>query len=178
MLKNLYLICGKSGSGKTYVVDKLHDEYGYNILKSYTTRPKRHQNDEDHIYVKISDYYSDKVDELIAVDTCFNNNLYWSRKQQLITSDLYVIDKTGIERIKSLSFGRKFVVIYIDCSENKRIEHMRMRGDTKKNIYERLSNDEKEFKGIEKYADFIVNGNYNEKWQTIKNIIDKCEKVS
>ena len=55
---------------------------------------------------------------------------------------------------------------------------MRMRGDTKKNIYERLSNDEKEFKGIEKYADFIVNGNYNEKWQTIKNIIDKCEKVS
>ncbi len=31
MLKNLYLICGKSGSGKTYVVDKLHDEYGYEI---------------------------------------------------------------------------------------------------------------------------------------------------
>ncbi len=82
--------------------------------------------------MKTSDYYNDKVDELIAADTCFNNNLYWSRKQQLITSDLYVIDKTGIERIKSLSFGRKFVVIYIDCSENKRIEHMRMRGDTKK----------------------------------------------
>ena len=50
MLKNLYLICGKSGSGKTWIVDKLHNEYNYKVLKSYTTRPKRHPSDNDHIY--------------------------------------------------------------------------------------------------------------------------------
>ena len=32
MLKNLYLICGKSGSGKTYVTEKLHNEYVYEFL--------------------------------------------------------------------------------------------------------------------------------------------------
>lgn len=55
---------------------------------------------------------------------------------------------------------------------------MRMRGDKQKDIYERLSNDEKEFVGIEHFADFIVNGDNDSKWITVKNIIDKCEKVS
>ena len=179
MLKNLYLICGKSGSGKTWIVDKLHNEYNYKVLKSYTTRPKRHPSDNDHIYVSLSNYYIDKANDVIAADTYFNKNFYWSRHTQLLESELYVIDKKGIETlVSSENIDRKFVVIYIKCSEEKRIEHMRMRGDKQKDIYERLSNDEKEFVGIEHFADFIVNGDNDSKWITVKNIIDKCEKVS
>ena len=55
---------------------------------------------------------------------------------------------------------------------------MRMRGDNNFNIYSRLRNDEKEFKSIKSYADFIIDGDSEDKWITIKNIIDKCEEVS
>lgn len=179
MLKNLYLICGKSGSGKTWVVDKLHDAYGYKVLRSYTTRPKRHPSDSDHIYVSISDYYDDKQKKIIAADTYFDKNFYWSKLSQLLESELYVIDKKGVETlVSSENIERNFVIIYIDCSEEKRIEHMRMRGDKQKDIYKRLSNDEKEFVGIEHYADFIIDGDDDSKWMIVKNIIDKCEEVS
>lgn len=179
MLKNLYLICGKSGSGKTYIVDKLNEKYGYVALQSYTTRLKRCEYDTDHIYVNISDYYNDKENNMIAVDTCFDNNLYWARKEQLPVSDLYVIDKKGIETLKQATYiNRPLVVIYLDVSNKRRIYNMRLRGDNKLKINKRLINDEKMFKGIETLADFIINTDEDNKWVTVKNIIDKCEEIT
>ena len=178
MLKNLYLICGKSGSGKTYVTEKLHNEYGYEILKSYTTRKPRHQSDDDHTYVTLSDYYDAKSDGVIAADTCFDHNFYWSTIEQLNASDLYVIDKAGIESLKKLSNVNKNVVtIYVDTSEDVRIENMKLRGDTSNKIYERLKHDEAAFDGIEHLADFIIDGDNMNKWVIVKDIIDKCEAL-
>lgn len=178
MLKNLYLICGMSGSGKSWTVEKLHKEYGYEILKSYTTRNPRNKNDEDHYYVSLSDYYTDKDNNVIAADSCFHHNFYWSRKEQITSSDLYIIDKNGIIKLQELDVKRNFIIIYIDASEKQRIINMKMRGDNNLNIYSRLRNDEKMFENIKSYADFIVDGDSDDKWITIKNIIDKCEEVS
>lgn len=179
MLKNLYLICGKSGSGKTWTVEKLHKEYGYEVLRSYTTRKPRNKNDKDHYYVMVSDYYADKENGVMATDTCYRHNLYWSRIEQMKTSDLYVIDRKGIQTLlDNKSKYRPFVVIYIDASENIRKKRMRLRGDTNYALNDRLDNDEEEFKNIKSYADFIVDGDSDDKWITIKNIIDKCEEVS
>ena len=178
MLKNLYLICGKSGSGKTYVTEKLHDEYGYAILKSYTTRRRRHPSDDDHTYVTLSDYYDAKSDGIIAASTCFDHNFYWSTIEQLNTSDLYVIDKAGIDSLKKLSNVKKnVVVIYVNTSEDIRIENMKLRGDTSNKIYERLKHDEAAFNGIEHLADFIIDGDNMNKWVIVKDIIDKCETL-
>ena len=177
MLKNLYLICGKSGSGKNYVVEKLHEMYGYKVLCSYTTREPRYESDNEHIYKKFFNYLHDKQDDLIATDTYFDGNFYWARKEQLNTSDLYIIDKKGIEKLKELKYIRPFIVIYIDLDEDKRIENMKKRGDDNMAIYKRLTNDKDMFNGIEQLADFIVNGDNDNKWRTIKNIIDKCEKI-
>lgn len=178
MLKNLYLICGKSGSGKTYVTEKLHDEYGYVILKSYTTRRRRHPSDDDHTYVTLSDYYDAKSDGIIAASTCFDYNFYWSTIEQLNASDLYVIDKTGIDSLKKLSNVEKnVVVIYVDTSEDIRLENMKLRGDTSNKIYERLKHDEVAFDGIEHLADFIIDGDNMNKWVIVKDIIDRCEAL-
>ena len=95
------------------------------------------------------------------------------------TSDLYVIDRKGIQTLlDNKSKYRPFVVIYIDASENIRKKRMRLRGDTNYALNDRLDNDEEEFKNIKSYADFIVDGDSDDKWITIKNIIDKCEEVS
>ena len=37
----LFCLVGASGSGKTSVAYALQEKYGYNVIESYTTRPKR-----------------------------------------------------------------------------------------------------------------------------------------
>lgn len=51
-MHNIYLIVGRSGSGKDTVVDYLCKHYGYKRIVSYTTRPPRNAQDK-HIFVTI-----------------------------------------------------------------------------------------------------------------------------
>jgi guanylate kinase len=51
-MQNIYLIVGRSGFGKDTVVDCLCERYGYKRIISYTTRPRRNEQDK-HIFVTI-----------------------------------------------------------------------------------------------------------------------------
>lgn len=177
-MNNLYLICGKSGSGKTYSVEKLYDECGYDVLCSYTTRPKRHKNDTDHIYVDTSMYYKMKEDNNIAAETLYDHHLYWATVDQVNQSDLYVIDVAGIKSLKKLEFDKPIVVVYLDCSEETRMKRMRMRGDTTKNIEKRINEDRVSFNEVEDLADFIIDVENNDTVEVLKEIINKCEEVT
>ena len=178
MLKNIYLICGKSGSGKTTVVEKLEQNYGYAVLKSYTTRKQRHPNDTDHIYSDISDYMAAKEENNIIASTVFDHNYYWATTEQLNNSDLYVIDKYGIESLYEKYHGsRHLVVIYIDVDNDECITRMKKRGDKDSVIWERVKHDASAFIGIDKLSDFIIDGGKEDVWKTVADIIEKCEKV-
>lgn len=181
MLNNIYLICGKSGSGKTTIVDTLSEKLGYQALQSYTTRKPRHPNDTDHIYSNISGYMNAKEANQIIAQTVFDYHYYWATVEQLEKSDLYIIDKAGITSLKNNYHGnRKLIVIYIDVDTEICVQRMKLRGDSSNKIWERLKNDEKAFVDIEKMSDFIVDGHgkSNETWQSVANIILDCEKLS
>ncbi len=177
-MNNLYLICGKSGSGKTYAVEKLYDECGYDILCSYTTRNKRHKNDTDHIYADVSMYYHMKAENQIAAETLYDHHLYWATIDQVNQSDLYVIDVAGIKSLQQLQLDRPLVVIYLDCPEELRMKRMRLRGDTTKDINKRIEEDATAFDGVEDLADFIIDVENNDTVEVLKEIINKCEEVS
>ncbi len=178
MLKNIYLICGKSGGGKTTVVEKLEQDYGYHVLKSHTTRKPRHPNDTDHIYSTISDYMIAKENNTIVASTVFDHNYYWATREQLEHCDLYIIDKDGIESLqKKYDGSRQCVVIYIDVDPEECINRMKKRGDKDADIWERLKHDTDVFIGIEELSDFIVDGNKKDTWKIIADIIAKCEEV-
>lgn len=177
MLKNLYLICGKSGSGKTTISDKLSDVYGYKVLQSYTTRKPRHIKDTDHIYTNMAIYYKHKKNNSIATYTCFDGYYYWSTLEQIANADLYVVDKEGIIRLQASEL-RPMVVLYIETSLDIRLKRMKLRGDSQGKIWERIKHDEKAFIEIENLADFIINGENPDVWETIVNIIEKCERAA
>ena len=50
-MNGIILLAGKSGSGKSSVVEYLYKKYGLREVLSYTTRPKRSKNDNTHIFV-------------------------------------------------------------------------------------------------------------------------------
>lgn len=170
----LIVISGKSGSGKTTIANKLHDIYGYLLLKSYTTRLPRYPEDKDHIY--ISDAEFNKLTDIVAF-TEFNGHRYCATKQQVDEADIYIIDPYGLEQLKTLYHGEKRIIsIYIDVPMEICLERMRNRGDTEEQCWSRLKHDDSVFHGIKGEVDYVFNGIPNSVWIDIAHLIDNLIK--
>lgn len=169
-LKNLYCIVGESGSGKTTIVDKLAEQYGYKVLKSYTTRKPRNEGDTDHTFISLQEY----GDLQNKVATCeFNGNFYAATAEQVEESNLYVIDCAGIKELKEKYKGDKnIVVIYIKVPMEIRLERMLRRGDGFDKAWERLQHDYEAFKGVEGLIDYAINGISAQSWFEVAHIIN------
>ena len=164
----IYLIVGRSGSGKTTITEELEKKYGLKSIQSYTTRPKRTENETGHIFVPNEEF--DNLTDMVAY-TEFNNYRYCATTEQVETHSLYVIDPKGIEYFKEHYKGNKAVkVIYINVSVSVSLDRMIKRGVTngKEQIMataealKRLANDNAEFydyvHGINK-ADYTIDNN-------------------
>ena len=171
--KAIYLIVGKSGVGKTSVINELHKRYGLSEVISYTTRPRRPKEENTHIFTDKKTFESIK-DNMVAF-TEFDGNLYGVDAQSVEDNDLYAIDLQGINFFKSHYTGNKpFKIILIDAPED--VCHMRMitRGDSHIAIAKRLANDKIAFKDADKIADYIVENDYFN--SCVKSIYDYiCE---
>ena len=171
-LKNLYCIIGKSGIGKTTAVDKLENEYGYKVLKSYTTRSPRREEDTDHMYISL-DEYADLDNKVVTC--CFNGNFYCATADQIEDADLYVVDVQGVKELQSKYAGAKRIIfIQIVAPMEVCLERMLSRGDSEDAAWERLKHDYTAFKDAGKLIDYTVPGDseYVDAWKAIKHIID------
>ena len=166
MNDKIYLICGKSGAGKTTVVRALENQYGLKQIPSYTTRFPRYHNEPGHIFVcDFDDWCREHSDETIVGYTYFDCNHYWATQSQVETHDMYVIDKSGIDFFRQQYRGKKkVIVIYIDCPASERFIRMRNRGDSLKDTIRRLWHDYFAFKNLEKEADFVVSNGGTADW--------------
>ncbi len=162
MNNTIYLILGRSGCGKTTITELLEQKYGLKSIQSYTTRPKRSENETGHIF--ISDEEFNKLTDMVAY-TEFGNppKRYCATAEQVENHDLYIIDPKGIEYFKEHYKGNKSIkVIYINVSVSVARERMRERGTSTKQAFNRISNDIVAFydyvHGI-KTADYTFNNN-------------------
>ena len=60
--KYIVLIVGESGSGKSTICDELTKRYGLKQVESYTTRPRRSEDEDGHTFV--SDEEFDKLEDI------------------------------------------------------------------------------------------------------------------
>ena len=51
-MDTIFCLVGPSGSGKTTVAKAL-EKHGYNVIQSYTTRPRRSENEWGHTFVTV-----------------------------------------------------------------------------------------------------------------------------
>jgi len=107
----VFLFIGESGSGKSTIVNMLNERqpYIFNVVKSYTTREKRDENDNDHIFIKNKD---ELKDETIVAETEIEGNYYASTESQFSKDklNLYIVDVKGIEDVKKF-FKDEYVIV-------------------------------------------------------------------
>ena len=155
--KYIVLIVGESGSGKSTICDELTKRYGLKQVKSYTTRPRRSENEDGHTF--INDEQFDNLDDICAY-TLFDGHRYCATKEQIDNADLYIIDPKGIEYFMAHYNGRKIpMVVYIHAVDWNRKKRMIERGDDIESVNRRIKNDEIEFKDVEKYATSTYSNN-------------------
>lgn len=148
--KYIVLIVGESGSGKSTICDELTKRYGLEQVKSYTTRPRRSEDEDGHTFINDEEF---KELEDICAYTYFDNHRYCATREQIDNSDLYIIDPHGIDYFIKEYNGRKIpIVVYIHADKRTRRKRMANRGDKEYKIRQRIINDESAFANVDEYA--------------------------
>lgn len=166
------LVVGKTNSGKSSLIRRLCERTGLKQLLSYTTRPCRNKDDNDHTFVTMEDYIKAKEDGEIAVDGEINGNYYYSTVKQLYEADLYTINPKALDKLLALDLPNiKFVTVYISCPDKEREERAIKRGDDKFKFRQRSLAEKSEFRRFvseEKWNYAINNTNFAQAYSTLR----------
>lgn len=161
MNKEHVLMCvmAESAAGKDRLVNELCNRNNLTQLISYTTRARRANEDDTHIFVDEETYQQMKDDNNIAAYTYINGNHYWSTINQLYESDFYVIDPRGIESLKALNLPNlHLVTVYVNVPEDVRKERAKLRGDDMNVYRNRCLSEREQFRDMKKNmnVDYVV----------------------
>ena len=178
-MKNIYLIVGCSGSGKTAITEKLEELYNLKSIQSYTTRPPRYNGETGHTFISNKEF--DKLTDICAY-TEFAGNRYCATAEQVENNDLYVIDPNGVDYfIKSYKGKKTPKIIFIDSDLTTRYDRMVKRTEDKGDAFltavdkalNRIKNDVVEFYDYihnNAHVDFRVRNNKND---NLSQVVDK-----
>lgn len=174
----LVLLVGKSGSGKT-TLEKMLVEVGFKSVKSYTTRPKRTKDEDNHTFVSKEEF--DALENKIAY-TNFNGYEYCATKEQLDEATVYVIDPAGVEYLKQSGYDRELFIIYLETRGSTCMARMLDRGDDYGKAKQRVANDEKEFALFGDKADVKLNANKDymmvfDKFLDVYGMMRLCRRI-
>ena len=165
----LFLFIGPSGSGKTEIANRLIENCGYKVAKSYTTRAKRSETEDNHYFIT-KEAYARLPDKVIPV--CYDNNFYCYTKDELENSDIIIAEPSAIDGL--VSAGIHFHAFFFDVEPEIRIARMASRGDSKEKILARLTEDGNIFwkihERLQKNGSFTVIRNLGSPEDTVKEV--------
>lgn len=130
----IYLIAGRSGAGKDYLVSKMIEMSekmtgkAFATVKSYTTRPPRYENEDTHVFIAKEDV--DKYPDKVAT-TKIGEYEYFATAEQVNSSEIYVVDPRGIEELIKNMPDTEFQIVYVQADEdiNRRINAVKRADD-------------------------------------------------
>lgn len=168
----LMCVMAESAAGKDRLVSEICNRNNYTQLISYTTRPRRVNEGDTHIFVDEDTYQQMKANNDIAAYTYINGNHYWSTVEQLYQCDFYVIDPLGVESLKALNLPNlRIVTVYINVPEETRKERAKLRGDDMTVYRSRCISEREQFRNMKKNMDVewvISNVDFAEAYSMLK----------
>ena len=152
----LLLVLGRTASGKDSLVNKLCERTGLKQLISYSTRPRRDNESDTHIFVSEDEYQTMLINGDVAVDTNIAGNYYWSTIEQLYETDIYIIDYVGYKKLKELNLPNlRLVSVFVNTPDKIREERALSKRKDDKFVFRKRSLDEAaQFREMLKNADF------------------------
>lgn len=155
----MYLIIGRTASGKDYLANILEKQHGFECVKSRTTRPKRDENDESHIFVTKEQADAD-ADKRVA-HTVINGNDYYVLPEDIEDKNLYIIDPKGAIELMNNMPDEVFSIIYVKADKELRKTHYikRQKSD---DFDERDASEDSMFSDFETIFDDLDKHEYND----------------
>jgi guanylate kinase len=158
MSKEHVLLCviGKTASGKDFLASKLCERTGLKQLISYTTRERRQNEGDTHIFITDAEYQQLQDSGQIAAFTQIGQYKYCCTVQQLYENDIYVIDYIGLKNLRKLNLpGLRLVTVYINVPDEVRERRaIAKRKDDKVKFRIRSVAEREQFREMLKNADF------------------------
>ena len=148
--KIVFLVIGRSGTGKDTLVNYMCQKYGLKKLKSYTTRPPRQNEEDTHIFISPEDVQKYQ-DDIIAY-TKIGEFEYFATKSQLKDINFYIIDPKGVqdlENIPNLKEEFSFIKLFIYLPEKERKKRIALRGDSEEAFLKRQEGEKQQFDNFE-----------------------------
>ena len=183
----LFVILGKSCSGKTTILNEVLSKLEIPVLLSSTTRPPRENevNGREYNFVTMSDFDTDYKNEdileydVFRIDSIRQSWVYYTKKSDLLlpqTSQIKVVSPTGLAQLMSNKELRDNIVsIYIESSDKLRQKRYLTRSISPDNMNDRFERDERNFQHL--FTDYIIlndeNTSINEASNQLINIIEK-----
>ncbi len=154
----MIVLVGESASGKSSIEKFLVENYGYNKIITYTTRPPR-QNEVDGIdyhFISIDKFNELKDQGFFAETACYRGWLYGSAKEDYTDNKIAVLTPHGLRQISKIK-DINVVSFYINVPRRDRLIKILQRGDNIEEAYRRSLSDVGQFDGIEDEVDFVIN---------------------
>ena len=151
----LFLIVGKTASGKSTLEAKLNELLKGTPIKSYTTRPPR-PGDDTHVFLSPSEFANIK-DKLVTY-TKIGDYEYGATSKQILSGIAYVIDPVGIVTLQKNGFFKHHdqvhpIVIHLNTPDKIRKERFINRhhdkAQAKKDFAIRENNEVKPFEPLD-----------------------------
>ena len=154
--KIVFLVIGRSGTGKDTLVNYMCQKYGLKKLKSYTTRPPRQNEEDTHIFISPEDVQKYQ-DDIIAY-TKIGEFEYFATKSQLKDINFYIIDPKGVQDLENIPNLREefsFIKLFIYLPEKERKKRIALRGDSEEAFLKRQEGEKQQFDNFELQTDLF-----------------------
>ena len=160
----MIVVVGKSGSGKSTIVNKLCETYGFNRIVTTTTRPKRKGERQDIDYHFVSDEAFEKMKESgefvetqefkVASGDIWKYGSSLKSIESAKDTDIIILTPEGCQKLIDNNNLDNIIVIYIYANQRTIETRLNERGDKKDEISRRMRKDNVDFKNVE--ADFTA----------------------
>ena len=174
MNHKLFCVMAETGAGKDTLVKRLCEDTGMKAIVSYTTRPRRTNEDDTHIFVDDSIY--EQMKDNLAAYTEINGFRYWTTIEQIYDNDIYIIDPNGLETLENLGLEDiDLCSIYINVPIDVRLERALYRGDSLEDFFSRNKSEMKQFIQMKAAGGFdyaISNLNEDKAYAVLKYIVE------
>ena len=152
----LLCVLGKTSCGKDSLVNKLCERTGLKKLISYTTRERRVNEGDTHIFATEEDYQRMQSEEEIAAFTQIGEYKYWATIDQLYDANIYIIDYIGYKKLQELNLPNlRLVSVFINVPDEVREDRaLNIRKDDKTKFRIRNFAEREQFREMAKNLDF------------------------